>query len=101
MALVATLLLAFPLGFFIRPRLAAYVAYVAIHSFLFTFQTATLTRAWVGGSTEAFPKDPDAGGWPYGLVNLAIYALGLGLVTAGGTLAARRRSRAGDAVDFG
>ena len=100
MELIATLLVAFPLGYFIRQRLAAYLAYVALHSFLFTFQTATLTRAWVGGSTEAFPKDPDAAAWPYGLVNLALYALGFGLVTLGGIVASRRRARTPGAVGF-
>ena len=100
MELIATLVVAFPLGFFIRQRLGAYLAYVALHSFLFTFQTATLTRAWVGGSTEAFTKDPNAAGWQYAIVNLAIYALGFGLITLGGLVAARRRTRVPGAVDL-
>ncbi len=100
MELIAALLVAFPLGYFIRQRLAAYLAYVAAHSFIFTFQTTALTREWVGGSTQAFPKEPDAIPWAYGLVNLAIYGLGFGLVTLGGIVATRRRARTHGAVDF-
>ena len=51
-----------------------------------------LTREWVGGSTQAFPKDPDTAPWSYGLVNLAIYGLGFALVTLGAVLATRRRA---------
>lgn len=100
MELITTLLIAFPLGFFIRRRLVAYLAYVAVHSYFFTLQSTQLTREWVGGSTEAFSKNPDAVPWTYGLVNLAIYGLGLGLVTLGATVAARRKSRVRGAVDL-
>jgi hypothetical protein len=45
-------------------------------------------------------KDPDTLPWAYGLVNLAIYGLGFGLVTLGGIVATRRRARTHGAVDF-
>jgi hypothetical protein len=38
------------------------------------------------------PEEPDSTPWAYGLVNLATYALGIGLVTLGGVLGARRRA---------
>jgi hypothetical protein len=31
-----------PIGYFTRNRMAAYLAYVALHSFVFTFQSTTL-----------------------------------------------------------
>ncbi len=51
-------------------------------------------------AARAFPKNPDTIPWAHGLVNLAIYALGFGLVTLGGILAGRRRTRTHGAVDF-
>jgi hypothetical protein len=93
MELILMLLLPFPLGYFIASRTAAFLAYVAAHSFLFTFQTMTLIRAWVGGDTHAFARDPNSLEWSYALVNLAIYAAGLGLVALGHRLAQRRRAR--------
>jgi hypothetical protein len=100
MELIVTLAVAFPLGYFIRQRLVAYLAYVALHSFGFTFQSTQLTREWVGGSAHAFPKNADTVPWAYGLINLAIYGLGLGLVTLGGVVAARRMARTPGAVDL-
>jgi hypothetical protein len=100
MELIILVLAAFPLGFFIRNRTGAFLAYVALHSFVFTFQTMNLTLAWVGGDYSAFAKDPNAVPWDYGLVNLVIYAVGLGLVTLGYTLAAKRRRKNTVAVDL-
>jgi len=100
MELIVALLVAFPLGYFIRQRVPAYLAFVAVHSYVFTFQSTELTREWVGGSTDAFPKDPHAAPWAYGLVNLGIYGLGLGLVTLGGAVAARRRKRVPGAANL-
>ena len=101
MELIVTLLVAVPIGYLIQPRLAAYLAYVAAHSFVFDFQNLQLTREWVGGSTRAFPKDPNTVPWAYGLVNLAIYGLGFGLVTLGAGLATRRRgARVPGAIDL-
>jgi hypothetical protein len=100
MELVVMLLLTFPLGFFVPSRAAAYVAYIAVQSFVFTFQTMYLMREWVGGSTEAFDKDPQTVPWSYGLVNLLIYAAGFGLVTLGHHVAARRRRRSTMAVEL-
>jgi hypothetical protein len=100
MELIVMLLLALPLGYLVRPRVAAYLVYVGLHSFVFTFQTMTLTKAWVGGNYDAFTKDAEAPEWSYALVNLVIYAAGLGLVTLGAWLRERRLARRTDAVDL-
>lgn len=94
------LLVPLPLGYLVRSRLVAYLAYVGVHSFIFTFQTMTLTRAWVGGDTAAFDRDPNAAPWSYGVVNLAIYGVGLGLVALGHRLAQRRRQKQAIGVDL-
>ena len=76
------LLAPLPIGYFIRNRMAAYLAYIALHSFVFTFQSTTLLKEWNGGDYSAFVKNPAAVDWSYGLVNLLIFAAGLGLVTS-------------------
>ena len=100
MELIAMVLVPFPLGFLVRNRLAAFVAYVAVHSFLFTFQTLVLVRQWAGGSFTAFEQDPAAVPLSYGVVNLVIYAVGLGLVWLGHRLGAHRRARRDAPVDL-
>ena len=91
MELIIMLLAPFPIGYFIRNRMAAYLAYIALHSFVFTFQSTTLLKEWTGGDYSAYVKNPAAVDWSYGLVNLLIFAAGLGLVTLGSWLSARRR----------
>ena len=97
--LIIMLLAPLPIGYFIRNRMAAYLAYVALHSFVFTFQSTTLLKEWNGGDYSAFVKNPAAVDWSYGLVNLLIFAAGLGLVTLGSWLRARRRRPAPSAVN--
>jgi hypothetical protein len=101
MELVLMLLAAVPIGFFVRNRTAAFLAYIALHAYVFTFQSLTLLIDWAGGSDRAFGPFPDASTgdvFSYGLVNLAIYAVGLGLVYLGGRLGTRRRARASGPV---
>jgi len=100
MELIVTLLVAFPLGYLLRDRLASYLAFVAVHSFVFSFQNMELTREWVGGSRSAFPKDSHTVPWSYGAVNLLIYAAGFGLVALGRAVAAKRRKHPSGAVDL-
>jgi hypothetical protein len=100
MELIATLLVAFPLGYLLRDRLASYLAFVAVHSFVFSFQNMELTREWVGGSRSAFPNDPHTVPWSYGAVNLLIYAAGFGLIALGRSVAVRRRKRASGGVEL-
>ena len=96
MIAIVTLLVAFPLGFLLRNRLAAFVAYLALYLYAFTVQTGYLTRAWVQGDDSAFRREADFG-LDYLAVTAAILAIGCGLVALGHHLGARRRSRAGAA----
>ena len=96
MELIVMMLIPFPLGLFVRNRTAAYLAYIAIHGFVFTFQTANLVMEWANGSTEAFGSFPDFDNgnvWAYGIVNLVIYGVGLGLVTLGYRIRTKRNTR--------
>jgi fatty acid desaturase len=101
--LIVMILVAFPIGFFIKNRLAAYVVYIAVHSYVFTFQSTALIIEWAGGSDSAFgefQKSSTSDTFSYGIVNLVIYAVGLGLVTLGYRLGSRRRARRTQAVQL-
>lgn len=90
------ILLPLPLGLLVRTRTVAYLAFIAIHAFVFTFQTALLILEWANGSTEAFGSFPEYSTgdvWAYGIINLVIYGLGLGLVTLGQRVRRNRNSR--------
>ncbi len=90
------ILVPFPLGLLVRSLVAVYIAYVAIHAFVFTFQTALLVMEWANGSTEAFGPFPDYDNgdvWAYGIVNLVIYSIGLGLITLGHRIRTNRNTR--------
>jgi hypothetical protein len=88
MVAVVTVLLAFPLGFFVRSRLAASTAYAIAYLWAFVFQTLYLTLDSLGGGENPafepgeFPLD-------YGIVTLAIFGVGFGLVNLGHWLKAR------------
>ena len=99
MIAIVTVLFAFPLGFFVRNRTSAYVAYVAIFGYSFTLQTLYLLRAWVGDNTQAFPADPQALPVGYLAVTAGIYLIGFGLVALGHLLGTKRRNRS-TAVDL-
>ncbi len=94
MIAIVTVLLAFPLGFFLRSHLVANVAYAIAYLWAFTFQGLYLSRMWVGGDDSAFPKDPDTIPVAYGLVCAAIFAVGFGLVAVGQRVGSRRRTKA-------
>jgi hypothetical protein len=99
---IVTALCAFPLGFFLRNRLAAYVGYLAVFGYAFSFQNVYLLRSWVRDPGEgAFPRDADQLPVSYLLVTGAIYAAGFGLVTVGHRLGARRRARSRIPVPVG
>lgn len=93
MELIVTVVCAFPIGWFVRRRDLAFLAFVAVHQFVFNFQSMELVREWVGGDNSAFPKSPRTVAWSYGVVNLIIYAAGFGLVLLGSVVSARRRDR--------
>jgi hypothetical protein len=97
MELIVMIVAAFPIGFFIKSRTVAYITFIAVHGFAFTFQSADLIIEWAGGSKAAFGPYPNAGKsqiWSYGVVNLVIFAAGLGLVALGHYVATRRRTKA-------
>jgi hypothetical protein len=98
MVAYVTILFAFPLGFLLRNRLSAFLAYAVLYGYSFTFQTLYLTRDWVGGSTRAFPKDPGTVPVAYFIVTGGVYLVGFGLVALGHRLGVRRRARRADAV---
>jgi len=102
MNLVYTLLLAFPLGFFVTSRSTALLGYLLAGSYLFSFQSTGVLLDWLGHSSpSAFGPFPD--GFPakastsetigYGVVNLVITLVGVGLVLLGHYVASRRRTR--------
>ncbi len=90
MIAVITLLAAFPLGYFLRSVLAANTAYAIAYLWAFMFQTLyLLLDSLGGGANPAF----EAGEFPtsYGVVTLAIFLAGFGLVSLGHWVKARRR----------
>ena len=97
MELILLVLAPFPIGFLVRSRSAAFIAYVAVQAFVFTFQTLNLVLEWASGETTAFgaafPRYEASEVLAYGVVNAVIYGAGLGLVYLGSRLGARRRSR--------
>ena len=96
MLIALMLVLSLVIGWFVRPRLTAYVAYLATFSLLFTFQSVVLITEWAGGDQKAFGAFPGGGRsevWSYGAVNLVILAVGMGLLTLVTVLASRRAGR--------
>jgi hypothetical protein len=88
MIAVVTVLLALPLGYLLRSRLAASTTYAIAYLWAFVFQTLyLLLDSLEGGEDPAF----EAGvfPWQYGVVTLAIFAVGFGLVNLGHWLRAR------------
>lgn len=82
MIAIVTILAAFPLGYFVRSRLAAFTAYAIAYLWAFTFQTLYLLIDGVFDDGE-FPLS-------YGLVTLGIFAAGFSLVHAGQWVRSRR-----------
>jgi hypothetical protein len=94
MIALVTILLALPLGYFLKNRLSAAFAYATIYLWSYTFQTAYLTRGWADGQDVGFRRPADFG-LDYGLVTAAIFIVGFGLVALGHLLGTRRRARQG------
>ena len=92
MIAVVTVLAAFPLGFLLRNRLAASTAYAAAYLWAFVFQTLYLTLDMLhGGGDPAF--EPQTFPRSYGLVAVAIFGAGVGLVALGHFVRDRRLAR--------
>jgi len=102
MNLIYTVLIALPLGLLIASRSTAVLSYLLIGSYLFSFQNTSVLLSWLGhGADSAFGPYPER--FPaeaatgevigYGVVNLVITLVGVGLVLLGARLRARRLSR--------
>jgi hypothetical protein len=89
---IVTILSAFPLGYLVRSRLAANTAYSVAYLWAFVFQTLYLILDVINDSADpAF--EPQKFPWAYGLVTLAIFAAGFGLVALGHYVRDRRLAR--------
>ncbi len=96
MIAIVTVLLAFPLGFFLSSRLAANTAYAIAYLWAFVFQgTYLMLDSISNGDTlndePAFVADEFP--WQYGVVTLLIFGVGFGLVALGHRVGRGRRQR--------
>lgn len=107
MNLLFTLFAALPLGYLIARRQTALLTYLITDSFVFTFQTLGVLLTWMSGTSgmggaSGFGDSP-SGTFPidystseltaYGIVNLVISLVGVGLVVGGVRVRARRTAR--------
>ncbi|CCH69487.1 conserved hypothetical protein [Phycicoccus elongatus Lp2] len=87
MNVIYTVLLAFAIGYFVKNRGVASALYLAGGALVFAFQSVTLLIEWASGkNTKAFGDFPDytaSNVWGYGVVNLIITIIGIGLVQLG------------------
>jgi hypothetical protein len=94
-----TILLAFPLGFFVSSRLAANTAYAIAYLWAFVFQGTYLMLDSISGG-KTLNDDPafvsDEFPWQYGVVTLLIFGAGFGLVALGHRVGRGRRERRQD-----
>lgn len=86
-----TALLALPLGYLVRSRLAAFTIYAVAYLWAFTFQTLYLLLDSLG-SDRADAFDPGVFPLSYGLVTAAVLMIGAGAVCLGHWLRSRRRA---------
>jgi hypothetical protein len=88
MVAVVTILLAFPLGYLVRSRLAASTTYAIAYLWAFVFQTLYLLLDSMGASSAPAFEEGEFP-WQYGVVTAAIFGVGFGLVNLGHWLKAR------------
>ena len=96
MIAIVTILLAFPLGFFLTSRLAANTAYAIAYLWAFVFQGIYLMLDSIsqGGTLNDDPAFvSDEFPWQYGVVTLLIFGVGFGLVAFGHRVGRGRRER--------
>ncbi len=109
MNIAFTMLFAFPIGFFVKQRGLAVVAFMAADAFWFTAQTTMILLLGLTGhpsSSNAFkfaagPEHytvswPDF--WSYVAVNAVIATVGIVLVVLGNWAAAKRRAKRKDVL---
>jgi hypothetical protein len=89
---VVTILCAFPLGYLLSNRLAAHTTYAISYLWAFVFQSVYLLLDSLNGGkdpafeTSTFPLS-------YGVVTLAVFTVGFGLVELGHRAGRGRRER--------
>ncbi len=92
MIAVVTVLLAFPLGYFLKSQLAANTAYAIAYLWSFAFQTLYLLLDSLGrGSAPAFEAGEFP--WSYGVVTLTIFLAGFGIVNLSHWFRERRTAK--------
>lgn len=92
MIAIVTILGAFPLGFLVSNRLAANTTYAIAYLWAFVFQGIYLMLESLQGSgNPAF--EPSQFPLSYGVVTLAIFVVGFGLVQLGHRVGRGRRER--------
>jgi hypothetical protein len=92
MIAIITILCAFPIGFFVTSRLAANTAYAIAYLWAFVFQGTYLMLIMLDGADDA-AFEPDEFPISYGVVALAIFLVGFGLVQVGHRVGRGRRER--------
>lgn len=110
MNIIFTVLAAFPIGYFVRQRVSAVALFLAADALLFTYQTVEVLLVWMAAEPGIFGGDhgafgPAPTGFPveysssdvlgYGVVNLIIVLVGIGLTLLGHRTASRRVARRG------
>ena len=93
MIAVVTILSAFALGYFFHTRYQAMTVYAVAYLWAFTYQSMYLTLDAFSGTSDNPAFEPQSFPWAYGVVTLAIFVVGFGLVEAGHRFGTRRRSR--------
>lgn len=104
MALYYTVLIAFPLGYFVTTRCTALWSYLLAGSYLFSYQNTGVILDWLGHSSPSafgpFPDDFPAKASTgetigYGVLYLVITVVGIGLVILGHRVTSLRRAKRG------
>ena len=90
MIAVVTLLIAFPVGYAFRSRLAANTAYAVAYLWAFVFQTLYLVLDALSGTSSNPAFTTDEFPWAYGAMTLLIFGIGFGLVATGHWVRSRR-----------
>ncbi len=106
MNIILAIVVAFPLGYFVKQRGMAVLAFFTAGTFVFSFQTLDVLLNWMAGRTgiggaSAFGPAPDSmpisyepsDVFAYGLINALILAGGIGLTVLGSVVRARRTAR--------
>ena len=93
-------LLALPLGYVVKNRMAAYVAFGLAFAHVYTFQTANLVMEWVNGADAAFEQSSSTSllgsTMGYFTFTTLVLLVGYGLVTLGHFLRTRRTRQTAD-----